>query len=609
LNPIYGGNVAIGGTTAEQKLHVHGNAKINGNLYGDIWRIVKDSTYDGTFIQSANYNGTNDLGNIYITARNGNDLTRFQVWAQDSLFKGNITATKFIGDLQGNADSATKATQDDSGNVITSTYLPKSGGTVNGDITVTGNVSAQNVIINGKTISYNASENALVLPMNLLVEGGIAWNSKIDGFDAPTITDAVSVDGISIIRDGGVLRVSPDYIQSVGGLDENELHNYLTVKNYAKKSDIPSLSGYATESFVVSQGYITQPTLVDTLMPYAKTADVNSLLTEYLPKSGGTVRGNFAIRRDPAVIAYYKNADTKLGYMGINSELTPVIYNAAGNTFYRILTEQNYSRFISGYATTSSLANYLPKSGGTVNGNIEATGNISAQNVTATNALITGGTAYASALKSKSICIECDENGAYDSKYDGDINRFGGALWIQASSGNDLYLGGTYANTTIRSTLEVNKAATFKETLTATTQMMIGSYDAPSQALEVRGNILATGEVSWNSSRVLKDIVGDAPTYLTLAELMAIKPYRYTWKDGRDKKVHAGGIADEVLEILPEVVITDVKNIHSMDYGQAAFTMAASLTPYVGDHERRIKDLEAENNALKQEIEKLKRAS
>jgi hypothetical protein len=53
-------------------------------------------------------------------------------------------------------------------------------------------VSAQRVIINGKPISYNADKNAFVLQANLLVEGGFAWNSKIDGFDVPTITDIVS---------------------------------------------------------------------------------------------------------------------------------------------------------------------------------------------------------------------------------------------------------------------------------------------------------------------------------------------------------------------------------------------------------------------------------
>ena len=117
--------------------------------------------------------------------------------------------------------------------------------------------------------------------------------------------------------------------------------------------------------------------------------------------------------------------------------------------------------------------------------------------------------------------------------------------------------------------------------------------------MDMSGNLVIKGEVSWHSSRVLKNIVNDEPTYLSMADMLKIKPYRYTWKDGRDDKVHAGGIADEVLEVLPEVIITDSEGIHAMDYGQASFTVATSLTPHVNRHEeeidalkRRVKELE-----------------
>lgn len=52
-----------------------------------------------------------------------------------------------------------------------------------------------------------------------------------------------------------------------GGLDESQLEQYLTTNNYAKKSDIPSLTGYATQSWVISQGYAT-------------TADLDSRIDE-----------------------------------------------------------------------------------------------------------------------------------------------------------------------------------------------------------------------------------------------------------------------------------------------------------------------------------------
>ena len=40
------------------------------------------------------------------------------------------------------------------------------------------------------------------------------------------------------------------------GLNENQLASYLSTNNYAKKSDIPSLAGYATEKWVTDKGYL-----------------------------------------------------------------------------------------------------------------------------------------------------------------------------------------------------------------------------------------------------------------------------------------------------------------------------------------------------------------
>ncbi len=61
------------------------------------------------------------------------------------------------------------------------------------------------------------------------------------------------------------------------GLDETSLAAYLTNNNYAKKSDIPSLTGYATQSWVTGKGYITSAALA----PYLSKADAADL---YQPK-------------------------------------------------------------------------------------------------------------------------------------------------------------------------------------------------------------------------------------------------------------------------------------------------------------------------------------
>ena len=118
----------------------------------------------------------------------------------------------------------------------------------NGDAKIDGSLT-----LNGKIISYNASKNAFIFPANAIFEGGVAWNASIDGFTPQTIMDAIIVDDSTISKSNGYL----EFIGKAGGLDETELANYLTANNYAKKSDIPSLSGYATQAWVTSKGYIT----------------------------------------------------------------------------------------------------------------------------------------------------------------------------------------------------------------------------------------------------------------------------------------------------------------------------------------------------------------
>ena len=61
-------------------------------------------------------------------------------------------------------------------------------------------------------------------------------------------SDMVAVDELNDMASGG-------------GLDESQLADYLTTNNYAKKSDIPSLSGYATQAWVTGKGYLTSSSL------------------------------------------------------------------------------------------------------------------------------------------------------------------------------------------------------------------------------------------------------------------------------------------------------------------------------------------------------------
>jgi hypothetical protein len=131
-------------------------------------------------------------------------------------------------------------------------------------------------------------------------------------------------------------------------------------------------------------------------------------------------------------------------------------------------------------------------------------------------------------------------------------------------------------------------------------------YLKAGSGLTVHSNILATGGITMYSMRSLKNVVDERG--LSLSELSTIKPTRYTWKDGRDNRLHFGGIADDIQQVLPEVVYKASDGILTMDYGNAAFAVASSLIKPVIDHEKRIAMLQERIVELGQEVERLKRA-
>ena len=140
--------------------------------------------------------------------------------------------------------------------------------------------------------------------------------------------------------------------------------------------------------------------------------------------------------------------------------------------------------------------------------------------------------------------------------------------------------------------------------------MGVGTTISEDYALSVGGDVSVSGYVmtegvSMYSQRSLKDVVDEDG--LSLEELATIKPTRFTWKDGRDGRVHIGGIADDVQKVLPEAVRETPEGILTMDYPVASFAVASSLVKPVTNHEERIAELERENKQLREELEMIKR--
>jgi hypothetical protein len=112
--------------------------------------------------------------------------------------------------------------------------------------------------------------------------------------------------------------------------------------------------------------------------------------------------------------------------------------------------------------------------------------------------------------------------------------------------------------------------------------------------LDVAGTIRATSDViAFSDKRVKENIV---TIDNALDKVTKLRGVTYTRKDTDDKSTKVGVIAQEVLEVLPEVVEKDDEGMYSVAYGNMAGVFIEA-----------IKELKAEVDSLKKEIKQLKR--
>ena len=137
----------------------------------------------------------------------------------------------------------------------------------------------------------------------------------------------------------------------------------------------------------------------------------------------------------------------------------------------------------------------------------------------------------------------------------------------------------------------------FKIRNNSSTEIMV--VDA-NDATTFKKDVTVSGTFSNPSSLVLKNVIDRDG--LTLEQLSKIKPARFTWKDGRDSFVHIGGIADEVKEVMHEIIHEQEDGTYTMEYANAAFAMVSSLVKYVEQNQNRIEELEKEIAELKKRL-------
>lgn len=193
---------------------------------------------------------------------------------------------------------------------------------------------------------------------------------------------------------------------------------------------------------------------------------------------------------------------------------------------------------------------------------------------------VSGTAHFSQGAKFASICIEVN-NSMVNTGRGSEINNYTSHLCLQHNTANNTYICSGGGKVGIGTT-------------------------SPSYKLHVSGDIYATGGVSCLSDERFKTIKGD--TTLTVDQIAKMPSIRYTRKDGKDDKTHVGSIAQRWMEVLPEVVskANDEVGTLSINYGVAAIIASITTARKVVDHERRIRELEKENKRLRTEVEQLR---
>ena len=288
-------------------------------------------------------------------------------------------------------------------------------------------------------------------------------------------------------------------------------------------------------------------------------------------------------------------ASTKLFIIGATAQNNnPVTYS---NTNCYVGTDNclysNGSKVATGTipTKTSQLTN---DSGYLTSGDVVTTGGTQsitgAKTFTATLTSSAGGS-FTGGLRFYSICIECNSDGTPNSGRSGEINRYGSQnLHLQ-------YDDGTGSVTMCRQGFTfTNTGSTRSITINASLQLTCGS-----------GTPYTDKNWVYNSDMRKKDVIRLIDMD---AQRIADAPiFDFTWKSDAVKELTLGSSAQYWQTVFPSAVRQTPDGYLGMDYSSIALASAVLTARKVVDHEKRIRLLEVENEALRREIDQLKNAA
>ena len=232
----------------------------------------------------------NNALSFYVGGTQNERTANIQVGHSDATYYANILGTLYLNRLGGNVcignPDTTAHRLNVDGGICTDSYIQVGSARLRYD-------SANNALYvqksDGTQCGFYATGFVSTKGANGDAGSEVAGVTKLSKLDDVAISSPVN--GQALVYRNGVWK--NETIET--GLDETALAEYLTDNQYAKKSDIPSLSGYATQTWVNTQ-----------LGSYATTSAMNSALAGKADKTititagsgltgGGTLSANRTI--------------------------------------------------------------------------------------------------------------------------------------------------------------------------------------------------------------------------------------------------------------------------------------------------------------------------
>ena len=609
------GRVGVGTSNPDANLHVEGNARVSSNLEVDTATISTTSepnvswatSIGGTGAEHGNGIATDSGGNVYVIGQYSGSFTIGST-TLTSVGSTDAFVTKY--DTSGTFQWATSigGTSDDYGSGIAT----DSGG----NVYVIGTYRGTANFGSGVSLTSTGSYDAFVAKYN--TSGIVQWAKSIGG----TFTDV----GWGIATDsGGNVYVTGEYYST-------------TTVSLGNGLELPASTG--TDAFVAkynTSGTVQWATsIVGTSVDQGKGIATDSGGNVYVTGSyQGTVTiGSItltSVGSNDAFVAKYNTSGTVQWAKSIGGSITDVGYGIAtdsdGNVYVTgsyagtvtfasgttLTSTGSYDAFVAKY-NTSGIVQWAKSIGGTSldqgngiatdsGGNVYVTGyyigavtigSITLTGASGTDAFVAkyntsgivqwaksiGGTV---ADQGRGIATDSAGN-VYVTGYYGGTITFGSGVSLTSVGSDDAFVAKYSISKYLRinTGLEVGTANLSVDTVSG--RVGIGT-STPGYTLDVQGDLHVSGTITNVSDKRLKSnvhVIGNA-----LEKVGKLSGYTFTMNN----KQNAGVIAQEVLEVLPEVVGGSEETTYSVAYGN----MASLFIEAIKELKREIEVLKTKN--------------